>query len=201
MLLASVAVGIILQTGFQIFFGAEPKRIDYPGWTAETVELFGVRMQVLHLVTIGTTVVLLTALLLFLKRTVMGVALRAAAEDFTVARLMGVRAGAVVAAAFVVSGVLAGVAAFFWFASSGIVQPDGGTTPLLKGFIAVVIGGLGSLSGAVVAGFGLGALEVLIQAYLPESVTPYTDSLVFGVLLVVVLIRPMGLVATRSRAA
>jgi branched-chain amino acid transport system permease protein len=64
-----------------------------------------------------------------------------------------------------------------------------------------VIGGLGSLSGAVVAGFGLGALEVLIQAYLPESVTPYTDSLVFGVLLVVVLIRPMGLVATRSRAA
>ncbi|MEA2333340.1 MAG: branched-chain amino acid transport system permease protein [Thermoleophilaceae bacterium] len=201
MLLASVAVGIILQTAFQILFGAEPKRIDYPAWTGETVNALGVRVQLLDLVTIVTTGLLLAALLLFLRRTVMGVALRAAAEDFSMARLMGVRAGAVVAAAFAVSGVLAGVAAFFWFASSGIVQPDGGTVPLLKGFIAVVIGGLGSLSGAVIAGFGLGALETLIQAYAPGSVTPYTDTLVFAVLLIVVVLRPMGLVASKSRAA
>jgi branched-chain amino acid transport system permease protein len=201
MLLASVAVGIILQTAFQILFGAEPKRIEYPGWTLDTLAVGGVRIQWLDLVTIGTTAVLLAGLLLFLRKTLMGVALRAAAEDFAVARLMGVRAGVVVAAAFVMSGVLAGVASFFWFASSGIVQPDGGTVPLLKGFIAVVIGGLGSLSGAVIAGFGLGILEVLIQAYMPESVTPFTDSLVFGVLLIVVLLRPRGLVASHSRAA
>jgi branched-chain amino acid transport system permease protein len=201
MLLASVAVGIIMQTGFQIFFGAEPKRINYPGWTSETITVLGVRMQVLDLVTIVTTALLLAGLLLFLRRTVMGVALRAAAEDFAVARLMGVRAGVVVASAFVVSGLLAGVAGFFWFASSGIVQPDGGTTPLLKGFIAVVIGGLGSLSGAVAVGFGLGILETLIQAYAPGSVTPFSDTLVFGVLLVVVVLKPMGLLGRSSRTA
>src|SRR5207237_946616 len=103
------------------------------------------------LLQIGTTSVpfaVLVALTLFLRRTLLGVSIRAAAEDFAVVRLMGVPAGRVVVSAFALSGLLAGIAAVLYFASAGSVSPTSGTPPVVAAFIAVVLGGLGNLTGA-----------------------------------------------------
>jgi hypothetical protein len=103
----------------------------------------------------------LISLELFLKRTVTGTAMRAAAEDFNVVRLVGIPASRIIATAFLLSGLLAGIASMLWIAQHASVDPLMGSTPVLKAFIAAVVGGLGSLRGAVAGGFLLGISEVL----------------------------------------
>jgi branched-chain amino acid transport system permease protein len=125
--------------------------------------------------------------------------MRASSEDFTMTRLMGIRANTVITASFAVSGLLAGVAAFFYFGgTTGQVQWDFGFNPLIKGFIAAVIGGLGSLSGAVLGGFILAFLEVFFQIVLPPENTPFSNAIVFGVVILVLLFRPQGILAGRG---
>ena len=141
---------------------------------------------------------MLIGLTLFLNRTVAGRAMRAASEDFAIVRLMGLRANGVVATAFAISGLLAGVAGLLWVAQRGSVDPLMGFLPVLKAFIAAIIGGLGSLTGAVAGGFLLGFIEVMLQAWLPEALLPYRDA--FAILLVigVLLFRPQGLLARKT---
>ena len=118
--------------------------------------------------------------------------MRAAAEDIEMLRLLGVRANRVVATAFALSGLLAGVAAVVWTAQRGSVDPMMGFFPVLKAFISTV---LGSLVGAVLGGFVIGALEVLTQAFLPDSLALYRDSIVLAIVILVLLWRPNGLLA------
>ena len=113
--------------------------------------------------------------------------------------MMGIRANTVITASFAVSGVLAGIAAFFYLgATTGQVGYDYGFNPLLKGFVAAVIGGLGSLSGAVLGGFILAGLEVFLQVTLPADQTPYSAAIVFGIVILVLLFRPQGIVGARG---
>jgi transcriptional regulator len=122
----------------------------------------------------------LISLELFLKRSVTGTAMRAAAEDFNVVRLMGIPASRIIATAFLLSGLLAGIASMLWIAQHASVDPLMGFTPVLKAFIAAVVGGLGSLRGAVAGGFLLGISEVLLQATLPPELAPYRDAIVLS---------------------
>lgn len=197
-LLGSLALSIVLQNLFLMFAGARPKSIPFPSWTQDTFEIAGVVIKTLDVLTLATTIALLSLVLVFLRRSVRGLALRAAAENFQVTRLMGIRANALIRGAFALSGLLAGVAAFFFLATASLVSPTTGFIPLLKGFIAAVIGGLGSLSGAVIGGFFLAGLEILFQATLPESVSPFIDAFVFGIVIIVLFVRPHGLRAERS---
>jgi branched-chain amino acid transport system permease protein len=123
----------------------------------------------------------------------MGIAMRAAAGDFDVARLMGIRANAVIATAFGVSGLLAGVAATFWVAQRGSVDPLMGFLPVLKAFIAVIVGGLGSLEGAVAGGFLLGFIEIGLRAFLPEDLAAYRDAIALALVILILVARPQGL--------
>ena len=150
------------------------------------------------LASIVVTVLSLVALNLFLKRTTMGQAMRAAAEDFQVLRLMGIKANRVIAVAFGLSGALAGVSAVLWVAQRGSVDPLMGFIPVLKAFVAAVIGGLGSLPGAVVGGFVLGISEVLFQAFLPEAALPFRDAFVLSVVIAILIWRPEGLIPAKT---
>ena len=149
---------------------------------------------IVPLLSICMTALSLIALTLFLNRTTLGKAMRAAAEDFQVLRLMGIKANRVIAVAFAVSGALAGVAAVLWIAQRGSVDPLMGFVPVLKAFVAAVIGGLGSLSGAVAGGFALGILEVLFQAFLPDAALPFRDAFVLGFVILILIWRPDGLI-------
>jgi branched-chain amino acid transport system permease protein len=200
LVLGSLALSIIIQNVFLLFVGARAKTLEFPGWTQSSFEIGDVGIRYLD---VGTWLVVagtLVAVGLFLRGSVRGLALRAAAEDFEITRLMGVKANAVIRGAFLMSGLLAGVAAFFYLATASLVSPGTGFQPLLKGFIAAVIGGLGSLPGAVLGGFVLAGIEVFFQLALPEGVAPFTDATVFGLVIFVLLLRPSGLLAARSAA-
>jgi branched-chain amino acid transport system permease protein len=193
LLITSFAVSQIIKVVLQNGVSARPVPVVLPDWLTATVDLGPVRAGMLSLLSILVTFLSLAALAVFLRRTVTGIAMRAAAEDFAVVRLMGLRANRVVALAFAVSGALAGVAAVLWVAQRGSVDPLMGATPVLKAFIATVLGGLGSLSGAVLGGFVVGAVEVFLQAYLPQGALPYRDAVALTVIVGLLVLRPEGL--------
>ena len=193
LLITSFAVSELLKVLFQNGISARPKPISLPAALSGTLQLGPVTVGVVPLVSIAVTAVALGALTWVLRRTTIGVAMRAAAEDFDMLRLLGTDANRVVAAAFALSGLLAGVAAVVWTAQRGSVDPLMGFFPVLKAFIATVLGGLGSLSGAVLGGFVVGAIEVFSQAFLPDALAPYRDAVVLGTVIALLLLRPDGL--------
>jgi branched-chain amino acid transport system permease protein len=200
-LLTSLALSLIIQNVFLLFVGARPKSVGLPSWTSANFEVGGVVLQWIDIVTLGVTARVLVALTVYLRRSIRGIALRAAAEDFNVTRLMGIPAQRIVIGAFAVSGLLAGVAAIFFLSQTALVGPTTGFTPLLKGFIAAVIGGLGSLTGAVAGGYLLAGLEILFQATLPAELLPTADAVVFGIVVLILLVRPHGILGAPTTAA
>ena len=137
-------------------------------------------------------------LVAFLHRSRWGIALRAAAADFEVARLVGVRANRIIALSFVISGLLAGIGGVLWVSRIGGMTPTMGLTPVLRSFVAVVIGGLGTLRGAVVGGFVLASLEVALHVLLPSWAQPFIDALSLVVVVVILFISPEGLIRKKE---
>jgi len=122
--------------------------------------------------------------------------MRAAAENFEMARLLGVRADRLIALSFAISGALAAAVAVLLVAQTSQVSPTMGLTPVLVGFVAVVIGGFGRIFGAVLGGLVLGVASALLGAYLPEGLLPFRDAFVFSVPVVVLIFRPHGLLGS-----
>jgi branched-chain amino acid transport system permease protein len=129
---------------------------------------------------------------------VIGTAMRAAAEDFDAVRLMGIRANGVIASAFAMSGLLAGLASIFIISRRGIVNPHMGLFLGLNAFVAIVIGGMGSLWGAVAGGFVLGFTEVALRAWLPASLSGLTQGFLFLLVALLLLVRPHGLFGQKT---
>lgn len=202
LLITSFAVSEIVKVLFQNGISARPVPIAMPSWLTSTLDLGVARVGMISIVSIVAVIASLAALSLFLRRAPLGLAMRAAAEDFPVVRLMGIRANQVVALAFVISGLLAGVAAILWVAQRGSVDPLMGATPVLKAFIATVLGGLGSLSGAVLGGFVVGAVEVYLQGFLPEPAQPFREAISLSLVIALLVWRPNGLMpaATTTRS-
>ncbi|MCF6103066.1 MAG: branched-chain amino acid ABC transporter permease [Mesorhizobium sp.] len=194
LLLTSFAVSSLLKVVFQNGISARPQPVAMPGWMTGAFSFGDFTIGVGPSISIVVSALALIALELFLRRTVTGTAMRAAAEDFNVVRLMGIPASRIIATAFLLSGLLAGLAAMLWVAQRASVDPLMGFTPVLKAFIAAVVGGLGSLPGAVAGGFLLGIIEVLLQATLPAAVAPYRDAIVLSGVIAVLLVRPQGLI-------
>jgi branched-chain amino acid transport system permease protein len=142
---------------------------------------------------LGFSAFAIAGLGLLLYRTSIGLQMRAAAENFEMARLLGVRADRVISVSFAISGALAAAVAVILVIQTGQVSPTMGLTPVLVGFVAVVIGGFGRLSGALIGGLVLGALSSFLGAYLPPGVEPFRDAIVFAVPIGILLVRPYGL--------
>ena len=116
MLLTSFAVAVLLQLAFQLFISTRPQIVPLPAMLTATLDVAGIAIGVNRVISVVVAISVLIALNQFLKRTTIGLAMRAAAEDFDVTRLMGIRANRVIAAAFALSGLLAGIAAILWMA-------------------------------------------------------------------------------------
>jgi len=194
MLVTSFAVAIILQTLFQNLISTRSKAVILPDMFAHSIHFGELSIGINQILSISLTVVILVALNWFLRKTILGMAMRAAAEDFSVARLMGVKANAVISGAFAISGALAGAAGVLWVAQRASVDPHMGFVPVLKAFIAAILGGLGSLTGAVAGGFALGFIEIYLAAYLPDEIQPFKEALALGAVILVLLVRPNGLI-------
>jgi branched-chain amino acid transport system permease protein len=199
MLLASFALEQLSHALWAVFVSPTKRSFQAPGWAFDTWSVGAVRLEVMDLLTIGATVAVLAATAFVFRRTLFGIAVRAASEDFDAARLMGVRANRVISGAFAYAGLLAGIAGVFVLMRSPSAEPTLGGDYLVKAVVAAIIGGLGSFSGAVVGGLALGIAEVMLRGYLPDgSWDRLTDAVVFALVAALFIVRPQGLFTVRS---
>jgi branched-chain amino acid transport system permease protein len=198
LMIASFAAGYIIQNGILMIYGSRPKAINLWSSLSRQVEIGALHVPQLQLVTIVVTLFLMAALSLFLRRTSFGVQMRAAAEDFRMAQYLGVRANFVIGLAFAISGVLAAVASLLFVSQTGALSYVMGVPLMLFAFIATVIGGMGSLVGAVVGGFAVGFIASMLQAYLPDDLRSFRDAFVFTIVILILLFRPSGLIPTKA---
>ncbi len=198
MMITSFALGFVLQHILLMLFTSRPKSINLWSNLSLPVELMGARIPLLQVITIVTTITILFALVAFLKRTQFGIEMRAAAEDFTMARMLGVRANRVIMAAFAVSGMLAAAIGLILATQTGTTDINMGMPIMLVAFVATVIGGLGSLSGAVICGFLIGAATVMLQVFLPLEARPFRDAFVYLAVIACLVWRPQGLFSPKS---
>lgn len=194
MLITSFAVSTLLQNIALLFISPRPRAPRLPSIFVESWRFAGIRVKVVDVIALVVSVVALIALQIFLRKTVVGLSLRAAADDFTMTRLVGVNANQVIATAFAISGLLAGIVALFWIGRIGQVLPTVGFQPVLIAFIASVVGGLSSIKGAVLGGYILGFLTIGLQTWLPQDVNAYRDAIMFGIVILMLLVRPEGLI-------
>lgn len=198
LLIASFAVSFFIEKVMIMLVGSRPKGVDFLPMLAGQVEIAGVRLQLLQLVTIFVSVVLLVGTTWFLKATRLGLEMRAAAENFRMAEVLGIRANRVIAMAFAISGLLAAAVACLFVAQTGVVQPRMGLQLVVIAFVGTVIGGLGSLPGAAFGGFLVGVATILLQALLPPELRVFREAFLFLAVTLVLLFRPQGLIPARG---
>ncbi|KQU94796.1 branched-chain amino acid ABC transporter permease [Ensifer sp. Root31] len=196
LLISSFAVSYFLQHLVVLVHTGRPKSIGIGGALTNAIDFGGVRVPGIQLLTMAVTASLLVTLVLFLKKTPLGIQMRAAAENFQMARLLGVPANRVIAVAFAVSGLLGGTVSMLLVIQTGTLDVRMGLMPVVYAFFATVIGGMGSLPGAALGGFIVGFASVLLQTYLPADLRPFRDAGVFALVILILLVRPQGLIVT-----
>ena len=200
-LITAMGMSLLLQTLAMIIWKPNPK--SYPNLLpTEPINLGGPVITVTQILILAITVVVLSALMYLVNRTKLGRAMRATAENPRVAALMGVKPDVVISATFIIGAALAAVAGVMWAANYGTVQHSMGFMPGLKAFTAAVFGGIGNLAGAVVGGMLLGLIESIGSGYLGTLTggvlgSNYADIFAFIVLIVVLTLRPSGLLGER----
>ena len=197
LLITSFAVSTLLQNGALLIISPRAKAVALPKVFSTSVTLFGITTPMRSILTIAVSISLLVGLTLLFRHTILGIALRAAAENFQMTRMLGVPANLVISSAFVLSGAIAGVVSLFWIGRTASVTPTIGLGPLLIAFVATVIGGMRSLVGAVVGGFVYGMLFSFIGVLLPQTLLNYREAFMFLIVVLILLLRPEGLVRVK----
>jgi branched-chain amino acid transport system permease protein len=200
-LISAIGMSILLQTLAMIIW--KPNYKPYPNLLpAVPYEIGGAVITLTQIIILATTAIALSVLMYVVHRTSLGRAMRATAENPRVAALMGVRPDVVISATFIIGAILAAIAGVMWAANYGTVNHTMGFLPGLKAFTAAVFGGIGNLAGAVVGGILLGLIESLGAGYLGTLTggvlgSHYVDILAFVVLIIMLTLRPSGLLGER----
>ena len=189
-LITAIGVSYFLQSTALLIFGSEQRRvasvITVKGFNLGPIELTGESV-----VTLGAMI----GLALFINFTKTGKAMLAVSEDRGAAELMGINVNKTISITFAVGSMLAAVAGALFVSSYGFVGPYTGALPGIKAFVAAVLGGIGSIPGAMLGGILLGIIESFSKAYIS---TQLSDAIVFGVLIVVLLVKPSGLLGKQK---
>ena len=195
--IASLAVSIMLQNLGVLFLTAQPRNFTFPGYLQKVVNIGAVSFRVVDLVIMLSALILMCGLILLVNKTRLGMAMRATAENIDVARLMGINVNRTIMATFALGSALAGIAGLMWGGKFGQIDPLLGFVPGLKSFVAAVIGGVGSIPGAILGGYVLGLSEVLFVGLLPPIYSAFRDAFVFSTLILILLILPNGILGKR----
>jgi branched-chain amino acid transport system permease protein len=198
MLITSFAVSTLLQNAALLIISPRARAVTLPQIFQTSVMVAGISVPWRNILTILTSLIMLALLTLLLRRTVLGIALRAAADNFTMTRMLGVPANMVISSAFAISGIMAGLVSIFWIARSATVTPTIGAPPLLVAFVATVIGGMRSLTGAVVGGFVYATIISLLGVLLPPDLLEFREAFMFAFVIVILLFRPRGLISSKT---
>lgn len=198
LMVISFGLSFLLQNIAILVFGSEAKSLTLPAWVGETINIGTLQISVIDIVTIVVSAGMLIAVSLIIQRTFIGREMRAAAEDFAMARLLGVNSNRVIATAFAIAGVLASIAGLMLVASTAVVTPTMGLPMLLAGVVATTIGGSGDLKASVMGAYLFGAISTLMQSWLPSNLVNFRDAFAFILIIALLVLRPQGLFVRRT---
>lgn len=194
-LITAIGVSYLLQSLSQIIFGTASKFVIIA--ELGTVNVGPIVIQVSSLITLGATVLVMVALSLFIKKTKIGRAMIAVSEDRGASQLMGINVNNIITITFLIGAVLAAIASALYLLKSPSLFPTFGSKPGIKAFTAAVIGGIGSVPGAMLGGILLGIIESFSNSI--PAIAPYTDAIEFAILIIILLVRPAGLLGKKKR--
>ena len=193
-LITAIGVSYLLQSLAQILFESNAKMVPLP--SLGVWHLGGLEIQAYSVVTLAVTVVVMVVLSLFVKYTRTGRAMVAVSEDRGAAQLMGVNVNGIITITFAIGSALAALAGFFYLLKAPSIVPTFGSMPGIKAFTAAVIGGIGSIPGAMLGGILLGVVECFCYI---TPLAAYTDAIEFALLIVILLVRPNGFLGKKRR--
>lgn len=193
-LITAIGVSYLLQNAALLIWGADPK--VYTPIISGTLNLFGGKLSVsyISLLTVAACIIIMIALTVFTSKSKLGKAMRACSEDKGAALLMGINVNRTISLTFAIGSALAAIAGVLLCSSYPTLMPTTGSMPGIKAFTAAVFGGIGSIPGAFIGGILLGVIEALAKAYIS---TQLSNSIVFAVLIIVLLVRPVGLLGKK----
>ena len=196
-LITAIGVSYCLESLAQIIFSSDPKTVIISDALNNRVGIGSFSISYATLLTLGVTIVIMVALTLYIKFSKTGRAMVATSEDRGAAQLMGVNVNKIITITFAIGSVLAGVASAFYLIKTPTVTNTMGAMPGIKAFTAAVIGGIGSIPGAMLGGILLGVLECFSNSV--PALAPYTDAIEFGILIILLLVRPNGILGKKRR--
>ena len=194
-LITAIGVSYLLQSVAQLVYGTKSRSISIGNFG--TVEFFGVSISVSSLFTLGLCLVIMVGLTIFINKTRIGCAMLAVSEDRGAAQLMGINVNGIITLTFAIGSALAAFASMCYLMQIPSVTPTLGSMPGIKAFTAAVIGGIGSIPGAMIGGILLGVIEKLALSV--PALAPYTTAIEFGLLIVILLAKPTGLLGKKTR--
>ena len=194
-LITAIGVSYFLQSVSQLIFGAAPQPITIGSFG--TVTIFGATISTSTILTLVVGAVIMAALTVFIKKTRTGRAMLAVSEDRGAALLMGINVNRIIMVTFAIGSALAACASIFYLMQIPSLEPTLGSMPGIKAFTAAVIGGIGSIPGAMLGGVLLGVIEKVCLSI--PALSPYTTAVEFGLLIVILLVRPIGLLGKKRR--
>jgi len=191
-LITAVGVSFFIENLGLVTVGARPKGFPRPELMKNVYILAGARIQGVTFWVPIISVLVLLVLLYLVYRTKMGMAMRAVSKDMETTRLMGVDVDRIILYTFALGSALAGIGGVLWACKYPQINPLMGTFPGWKAFTAAVVGGIGNVVGAMVGGFIIGLVEIMIVAFFP-SLSGYRDAFVFSILIIFLLVKPSGI--------
>jgi len=198
LLITSIGFYTFIENFLKLIVSPQPYAFKTPDYFNILYRTKYLTFRSIDLFIILASIAIMIAFTLFIKKSKMGIAMRATAENLEVANMMGIEINKVISVAFILGSAIAAFTGFFWGAKYGQISYDMGFLTGVKAFVAVVVGGVGSVPGAMLGGFVLGVAEILSVALLPTRFAEYRDGIVFAILIIVLLIRPSGIMGEKE---
>lgn len=194
-MISAIGVSYLLQNlAWYVTSGLAKQYPAIPG-ISESITLGTSTINLVTIITPILTIILVTALVILIKHTKIGMAMRAVSRDFETSRLMGIKINSVISMTFIIGSFLAAIGSLLYFSSYATVTPVAGSMPGLKAFVAAVFGGIGSIPGAVVGAFIIGICENIIKGL---GWTTFSDAFTFALLIIILVVKPTGLFGEKS---
>lgn len=193
LLITAIGVSLFLQNAMRILVGSNPK--PFPDLiNAGTINIGSVQIEIKTILMFVVSALLVILLQFIVYKTKVGKAMRASSQDMEAASLMGINVNNTISLTFAIGSALAGIAGVLVAISYPSITPYMGVMPGLKSFVAAVLGGIGSIPGALIGGIAIGLLETFSKAYIS---TNFSDAIVFAILIIILLIKPAGLLGKK----
>ncbi len=194
-LITAIGVSYLLQSIAQLIYGTKSQSVSIGNFG--TVKIYNLTVSISSIITLALCIVIMVALTLFIKKTKVGCAMLAVSEDRAAAQLMGINVNGIIMLTFAIGSALAAFASTFYLMQIPSVTPTLGSMPGIKAFTAAVIGGIGSIPGAMIGGILLGVIEKFSLSI--PALAPYTTAIEFGLLILILLVKPTGLLGKKRR--